>query len=125
MSLTSLSCGIQAQSFATIEHACWLVACYEGEFVLGYWVWDVLDGFRDREYASINLDLIDLGLGSYLNDGKFVSVVLAPDVYCLAENDFRIDQAKLTVSTPEPATMILLGLGIIGIAGVRRFRKQN
>ncbi len=106
---------------------------YEGEFALGYWVWDVIPswsnifgkGHAEREYASIDLDLISLGLGDYLDDGKFISLVIAPDEYCLLENDFRIDQAKLTVSTPEPATMLLLGLGLIGIAGVRRFRKSR
>jgi hypothetical protein len=29
----------------------------------------------------------------------------------------------LPVTTPEPATMLLIGFGILGLAGVRRFRK--
>jgi hypothetical protein len=40
-------------------------------------------------------------------------------------NDFAIDDIRLSTSipTPEPTTLLLLGLGLIGMAGVRRFRK--
>lgn len=33
------------------------------------------------------------------------------------------DNGELAASVPEPATMILLGFGFVGLAGVRRFRK--
>jgi hypothetical protein len=33
------------------------------------------------------------------------------------------DQAGGCISVPEPATMLLLGFGIIGLAGLRRFKK--
>lgn len=40
-------------------------------------------------------------------------------------NDFAVDNIRLSTSipTPEPTTLLLLGLGLLGMAGVRRFRK--
>jgi hypothetical protein len=54
--------------------------------------------------------------------GTFTSITFTDAVN---ENwhGFTIGVAPTSSSVPEPATMLLLGLGLIGLSGVRRFRK--
>jgi len=65
---------------------------------------------------------------NYLDDGKFV-VKLFSLGGLLVGGDFGICESELEINykpVPEPATMMLVGLGLFGIAGVRRrfFKKR-
>lgn len=86
-----------------------------------------------RQYDVISFDLIALGFGQALQDGKFVTMFLNPSSFGL-NNDYRIEWASLEVDTacippappvPEPGTMMLLGFGMLGMAiyGKRRMNK--
>ena len=111
----------------------------EETYNLGYWVeghWEYwgpkwwqrywVPGYSVREYASLNIDLGQAGVLSYLQDGLLDTIVLVPFEFDLVVNDIRLDQAGLVASAvPEPATMLLLGSGLIGLAGIgrKKFRK--
>ena len=63
-------------------------------------------------------------------DGELRSVALARPTgdITTGENDFRIKNVNLTVNAspvPEPETMLLLGTGLIGLAGVGRKKFFN
>jgi hypothetical protein len=78
----------------------------------------------NRKSADLTLDLVGLNLRQYLEDGRFVTLVIAPDLsHCISTNDFRIDTANLTVEAtpvPIPASVWLLGSGFAGLISIGR-----
>ena len=82
---------------------------YKNEYAIG-WTEDGTWAFGEIDTASYNYDINF----SALADGSFY-VTLA-SIY----GDFYIDKSELTMSVPEPMTILLLGLGLVGIAGIRR-----
>lgn len=83
-----------------------------------------------RQYTDLSIDLGEEGLLDDLggSGSRLRSVVMAPDWgFWLINNDFRIDQGNLTAYAepiPEPGTLLLLGTGLIGLAGYR-FRRRK
>jgi len=84
-----------------------------------------------RRYLDITIDLITSGLGQYMQDGRFVTFVIAPDTRSRLPSNCRIDKASIMVDVtpvpppnvtpvPLPAAFWLFGSGLIGLVGIRK-----
>ena len=115
----ALSFEISSEDVVPVERVTVYSGIYDGDTLLAQMTYDLgsLAWFtRVREYTVLEIDLQELGLEAYLEDGKFLSLVMAIDIADQwTANDFRIDTASLLVEAtpvPIPSALWLLGSGL-------------
>ncbi len=100
-----------------------------------YFYWDnreyafaAFDGSRWTYIDEVDNDIEMLVLGiDWLNDDGMLDVSLTVTNYLGTANAF-LDWSRLSgnaEAVPEPATVLLLGFGFIGVAGICRKRKKS
>jgi hypothetical protein len=80
-----------------------------------------LDSYILRDLAAGDY-LVRVGLFNFGDDGGTLPIIIGDDYNYYGDPvDYNIDVSP----TPEPATMLLFGTGIAGLAGLSRRKKNN
>lgn len=94
---------------------------------LGGWNWFFFSGYKAAT-TTLNIDLASVL--DFTQDGLFTSVVFMPNERGWdRDNDIRIEgvtfSGEASVPVPEPSTMILFGVGALGLFGYNRKRSNK